>query len=148
IANQTTGTVFLRIRTTAPEGRADWVWGVSDDATPVPFNSFEGYGRIAEDGDAGNIDIDVRTTGVNGGFSHAGDAAADTWYNVWVVLDNAADRTCLYFNTGFADATAPRTLSYLGGNFRNGTNASLIRLLVANNESGTTGYIDDVYVDV
>lgn len=140
-----TATLFFRLRSTAPSGLVDWVVGTSDVAVPTNWPDFEGYLRFAEDGTVDDLDIDVRN---GGGFSEVGPAPADTWINVWLVLNNSDDTTDVYFNTTPADATTPGTLSLIGSGFRNGTAASLITLLAINNEPGTTGYLDDLYLDL
>ncbi|WP_309399750.1 hypothetical protein [Cerasicoccus maritimus] len=141
IDNNTTGTLFFRIRSDA--AAPNFVWGSSDVASPNVtgnFNSFgdyEGYGRIA-DADYG---FQLRD---GGGFT--GDlenGAADTWYNVWLELDNTNDTTTLYVTTGSDDAT-----SAIGsGAFRNGTTSGLVTLLVVNAHGGGNDYIDDIYID-
>lgn len=148
IANNTTGTLFFRMRSTSVGGagaeKVDWVAGSSDMADSDDWGDYEGYIRLAEDITPGDIDVDVRN---GGSFSEVGPAAPDTWYNVWLVLDNTNDETDVYFNTGTADATSAGTESFTSAGFRNGTANPLIRLMVVNNENGTTGYIDDVYID-
>ena len=152
IANNTTGTLFFRVYTTASGGDADWIFGSATGTNPTAFNSYKGYGRLATNTDTG-IDMDVRNTGVaatpttSGDFSQVGDASAVTWYNVWMVLNNTDDTTDMYFNTG-GDATTMGTLSFTGAAFRTGVaDGDLTSFLVRNNNNNTTGYIDDIYVD-
>ncbi|MDA7934290.1 hypothetical protein N9C66_04095 [Akkermansiaceae bacterium] len=145
IPDGTTGTLFFRFRSTANNGLVDWVAGTSDVAVPTNWPDYEGYVRLAEAGSAGDIDIDARN---GGGFTEVGPAAEDTWINVWLVLDNTADTTDVYFNTTPVDATSAGTLSLTGNGFRNGTTDDLVTLLAINNDSGTTGYLDDVYLDL
>lgn len=82
------------------------------------------------------------------GFSHVGDAAGNTWYNVWLVLNTSTNTTDLYFNTS-GNANTPTTAKFFGGVFRNAAvNDSLKSFLVRNNNALTTGYIDDLYIDL
>jgi hypothetical protein len=153
IPDDSLATLFFRVRTTANNATADWVWGSSYSATPLAFNSFEGYGRLANNTDPG-LDIDIRNTPAPAtpttaaGFSQVGDAAANTWYNVWLVLNTVTNTTDLYFNTS-GNATTPTTAKFFGGGFRNSAvSDSLKSFLVRNNNALTTGYIDDLYIDL
>lgn len=133
IAEGATGTVFFRMRNAAD---GDLVFGASDVAAPAEWGDYEGYMRFA----GGNIDVRNSNT-----FAAVGTYNADEWYNIWLVLDNAADTTQLYASQGSNPAVA------LGspGNFRNGTTDALSTLNVRLGVPQTTavGYIDDVYVD-
>lgn len=140
-----TATLFFRIRTSANNDQTDWVVGASAVAAPSNWPDFEGYVRISDGGTAGDIDLDVRD---GGGFAEVGSAEPDTWTNVWLILDNGADTTDIYYNTVTADATSPGSLSLTGAAFRNGTTTDLITLLAINNEVNTTTFIDDIYLDL
>lgn len=149
IAHNTTGTLFLRVRTTANEGAFDWVFGTTHVANPGAsgttgaWNSYVGYGVMNSSGGT-DTEMAVRD---GTGFDFFGPASPDTWYNVWFVLDNENKETTMYYNTGFGTpATDASTLSATGG-FRNVNTDDLINLWVRNNSASTTGYIDDVYLD-
>ncbi len=153
ITNGTTATLFFRVRTTGPAGQADWGFGASDEAAPTSvtpvFNAYEAHARIANDTSATpigpGIGFDVRN---GGGFARVVQVDNDIWYNVWMVVDNANDRTTFYFNTGWDSATSGGTLSFPNAGFRNGTAANaLVSFMVANNRTSSTGYIDDIYID-
>lgn len=145
IPEGTTGTIFFRFRSSDNSGLVDWVVGSSDVAAPTNWPDYEGYVRLAEDGVVGDFDIDVRTGGT---FTEVGPAEVDTWIYVWLVLDNTADTTDAYYNLTGSDATSPETVSFTGAGFRNGTTEDLITLFVNLNERGTTGLIDDIYIDL
>ncbi len=145
IPDGTTGTLFFRLRSTANNGLVDWVAGTSDVSIPTNWPDYEGYIRLAEAGAPGDIDIDVRN---GGGFTEVGPAPADTWINVWLVLNNTTDTTDVYFNTSPVNATSAGTFSLTGSAFRNGTTDDLVTLLAINNDIGTTGYLDDIYLDL
>ncbi|MGJ8696777.1 MAG: hypothetical protein ACSHYF_10690 [Verrucomicrobiaceae bacterium] len=145
ISEGSTATLFFRIRATAPDGLVDWVVGSSDLTAPTIWGDFEGYIRLADGGTANDIDIDVRN---GGGFTEVGGAEPDVWINIWLVLNNTADTTDVYFNTIPVAATSAGTTSFTGGAFRNGTTDGLITLLAINNRAGTTGYLDDIYLDL
>lgn len=143
-----TATLFFRARSTAAGSAGseliDWVLGTSDSAAPNDWGNYEGYIRLAEDGTAGDLDIDVRN---GGGFSEVGPISPDVWYNVWLVLNHDAQTTDVYFNTGFDDATAGGTSSFSGAAFRRSAGNDLVSFFVRNNEADTTGYVDDIYLD-
>ncbi|MEN8847286.1 MAG: hypothetical protein ABF377_04325 [Akkermansiaceae bacterium] len=145
IPEGSTGTLFFRFRSSANAGQADWVVGSSDIAAPTNWPDYEGYVRFSDGGTADDLDIDVRD---GGGFTEVGGADPDVWINVWLVLDNTADTTDVYYNTTTVDATAAGTISLIGSGFRNGTTNGLTTLLAINNEAGTTTYIDDIYLDL
>ena len=130
IPEGSTGTLFFRFRSSANAGQADWVVGSSDIAAPTNWPDYEGYVRFSDGGTADDLDIDVRD---GGGFTEVGGADPDVWINVWLVLDNTADTTDVYYNTTTVDATAAGTISLIGSGFRNGTTNGLTTLLAINN---------------
>lgn len=141
IDNNTTGTLFFRIRSDAAS--PNFVWGASDVASPnvtgnfTSFSDYEGYGRLT----GSNYAFQLRN---GGGFTGDLDTgSADTWYNVWMEFDNTEDTTTLYVTTGNDDATT----SIGTGAFRNGTTNSLLTLLLVNDHDGGNDYIDDIYID-
>lgn len=137
IADASTGTIFFRARAGAV---SDFVLGSSDVANPAgSWNNYEGYMRFTSAGGPNNID--VRN---GGGFDTTGTYTPDAWYNVWLVLDNAADTTTLYIGQGTGDAsTAVAT-----GSFRNGTTDPLSTMFIRGNSEGNAGFVDDIYVDI
>ncbi len=149
IASGTTGTLFFRVRAAGntAAGTFDWVFGSTSVASPSEWSDFNGYGAMnnsASNGDAANP-MAVRD---GTSFDFFGPASADTWYNVWLVLNNDTEQTTMYFNTGLGTpATDPSTLSSSGA-FRNTGSDPLINLFVRNNGgAGSIGYLDDVYLD-
>jgi len=139
IANNTTGTLFFRVRVADDAGDFNWVFGSSDVADPGTWGDYEGYGVMDSVNNTVGNEVAVRN---GGSFTTFTSASADTWYNVWLVLDNTSDITTMYFGTGDSGTAATQS-----GTFRNGTTASLDRLFVRNNVLDSTGYIDDVYLD-
>ena len=132
-----TGTLFFRMR--ASSG-ADFVFGASDVAAPVTFSDFEGYMVMASN------EFRVRNGGTN---AFVGSYTGDSWYNVWLVLDNAGNQSSLYVSQG----TDPAELLGMG-NFRTGNgdpSGDLVSLNLimgqGHTQSGATGYLDDIYVD-
>ena len=134
IASGSTGTVFFRARTGE---MPDFVLGVSDVAEPNAWDHYEGYMRFA------GTNIDVRD---GGGFAAVVENfSADTWYNIWLVLDNDALETSLYYSTGGETAQ----LGGKGG-FRmtdgNTDHGDIINFLVRTGNAHTTGQVDDIYL--
>ncbi|QDU88894.1 hypothetical protein Pla175_22780 [Pirellulimonas nuda] len=140
IAEGATGTVFLRMRTS---DLSDLVFGSSDVAAPAGFGDYEGYMVMGVNGNPAVNTWKVRS---GGGFSNFGPYTADEWYNVWLVLDNAADTNSLYISQG-SDAA----LLLGSGAFRNGTTDPLvslnIRMGASHNNNNAQGYLDDIYID-
>lgn len=141
ITDASTGTIFFRARATTT---ADFVIGSSDVAAPSGWADFEGYMRFTLDTANGNTnDIDVRD---GGGFAAAGTYVPDEWYNVWLVLDHAADTATLYVNQGSGDATTAAG----SGAFRTSGNAvhdDITTFFLRSNRETFPGLIDDIYVD-
>lgn len=133
IAEGSTGTVFFRMRNDDP---GDFVFGSTDMANPVTWSDYEGYMRFA----SGSIDIRD-----GGGFAIGTAYDANQWYNVWLVLNNAADTTTMYVSQG-ADAA----VEIVSGAFRNGTTDALLNLNLRMGAPQNTadGYLDDIYVDL
>ena len=131
VAEGETSTLFFRARNGNP---GDLVFGSSDVAAPAAWGDYEGYMRLA----AGNVD--VRDAG---GFSNGGTYSADTWTNVWLVLDNASDMTTMYSSVGMEPAGNAVT-----GGFRNTTTDALVtaNIRAGNNQAGVNGYLDDIYM--
>jgi len=154
IATGTTGTLFARFRSSS--GPVDVAFGSSDivqatllslAADGARFDNFEGYGRIQTDG----TQYQVRN---GGGFitgANSRTISTDTWYNLWLVLNNTAATFKAYVQ-GPGDANP---IQYLGGTatgdfaFRTGgaPHGSLISYLIDSNATSPNTYFDDIYVD-
>jgi len=158
IADGDTGTAFFRMsigKNNDPVGSglvgADFVFGASDIATPEGWSNYEGY-MVLKDGNfrvrnGGNFDTIVGTNYV-----------PDEWYNIWLVLDNAANETSLYSSQGTDPAV------FLGtGDFRNTHDGPYDHNITAHNVqndplvtlnlrigellNGTDGQLDSIYFD-
>jgi hypothetical protein len=154
IATGTSATIFGRFRSTA--AGVDIAFGASDldqaallaDAeSGGRFNNFEAYGRVVSSG----TQFQVRN---GGGFTDGANSLTitpDTWYNVWLLVDNTA-ATYQAYTQGPSDA-AP--VQYLGGTvtgdfaFRSTANphGNLISYLLDSNATSGNTYFDDIYVD-
>lgn len=152
ISTGTTGTVFTRFRSSA--GGVDIAFGSSDidQATLLAaaadggrFDNFEAYGRIQNNG----TEYQARD---GGGFTTGSPLAitTDTWYNLWLVLDNSATT----YETYIQGPSDPNPVQYLAGGtgtfaFRTtGTpHGSIISYLIDSNATTPDTFYDDIYVD-
>lgn len=164
ILEGTTGTLFYRIRNfinpTAPRGTAgtgtvaggDLSAGASDTAPAANsngggFGDLEAYATLAGT-TAGAGQVRVRNAGTT---ATVGAYNANTWTNIWLVINNQADTYSLYSSEGSNPAAQVGAGGY---GFRNGAAANdLISFYIRSGFGQTvgsrneTGLIDDVYVD-
>ena len=148
IPQGTTATVFFRYRIA---GKQNHSVGLSDVTTPTTdFGHYEAQlNNITSSGqtrirDAGNFDNVLPTF------------ADNTWYNIWIVVDNTADTSQWHANAIAGAGTNASELLAAGAQtafiFRNGVaNNNLVNFLLRTNTSdnGHTGslMIDDIYID-
>ncbi|HEX6963007.1 MAG TPA: glycosyl hydrolase [Lacipirellula sp.] len=103
--------------------------GLGDQASTsaVNFDDFEPQLRL-KPGPGGTFALDARN---GGGFTAtlASGLALNTWYNVWMVVDQQADAYDVYMNTGTAAATAAQKLNASPLAFRQGTAQDLDAIL-------------------
>jgi hypothetical protein len=149
----TAATIFFRFYRS---GGINLSIGLSDDAVPVAFTGFES--QINAQHTASPDTMKVRD---GGAFDDLGPNTFqnETWYNVWMVVNNAANSFQVWIDTG---AQAPafasnHVLDPVGGapgdfdfGFRNGAAANPLTTFVAIMGGDTvTGrfYMDDIYVD-
>ena len=100
-------------------------WGLSDIAAPTNFPDFEVQIILNGNTNGGTGLFDLR--GRNGALTDVlqSGLTANTWYDVWIDVDNATDTYDVYFGT----SGDPNVLGALVGSnlaFRNGTSDSLI----------------------
>lgn len=145
VAEGSTATIYQRFALSEPD--IDMVFGLSDVANPAAYNDYETGLRFFDDGI-----IEARDQG-----SYV-DLAEDftqmeTWYELWVVVDNGSDTYDVYLRGGSNFPT--RTLLRTGSKFRNGTTSSLVSFLLALNtgtasdpKGPSTFYLDDLHVDL
>ena len=128
IDNTEVATLFFRFNSKTDD--PDHAIGLSDgaDTSGAVWSDFETQFRVIDDPDAaGTFMVDARD---GGAFSAplATGLATDTWYNVWMVVDQTTDTYDLYLSTGTADATAGSLIGS-GLAFRNGTSETLNTIL-------------------
>lgn len=144
VQNDEVATLFFRFnsQTDAPNSS----FGLGDQATNngAQFSDYEAQLRLIQGPAAGQIEINARNGGSFTGLLAT--VADDTWYNVWMVVDQTSDTYDLYMNTGLADADNTNLIAS-GLNFRNGTSASLSSLLAMAGPANLNYAVryDDVY---
>lgn len=69
----------------------------------------------------------------------------ETWYNVWMIVNQAADTFDVYVTTGKTNATAASKV-FTGANFRNGTASDLIYFVGLSSSRGQNFRVDDIYL--
>ncbi len=160
IVQGTTATLFYRVAWDVHQVATSI--GMTDVANPISdviFNSFTQFeSQFILSFTPGTDDIAMR----DGSAARilTADVAPLNWYNVWLVIDNAADTTKLFIQGGaFSSQTQ---LDYLGDTtflFRNGVaNNDLLTFLIVTgrntsnqppNPTENIGpvYVDDLYID-
>lgn len=146
IAEGASGMYYFQIRSldTTP----DISFGLSDLTAPTLVNG----------GEFGDFEVQVVLgNGLNGAFdlrarnggsvvSLQSGLTANTWYDVWVAVDNSTDTYDVYFGTG----GNPNVLGSLVGSdlgFRNGTASALTGFLTLfqSNNGDRLGHVDNIY---
>ncbi len=132
-------TLFFRFRARSGGGNFDCMFGLTDQVYNLDnTDSWQDFAVMPflAGGGVGAADFQVaETTIIN-------NVAADTWYNVWLVVDTTANDFDVYTSTG----TAAGTLKYAGSAFRNGLGkGSLTTFGVAQREAGHV-QIDNIHI--
>lgn len=146
-------TLFFRMYRT--EG-VNMSLGLSDDAAPALFGGYE-VQINAQHNAAPNDSLKVRDGGVFDDFG-GGTFIVNTWYNVWMVINNSTNTFELWTNQGdFGSAGTPLTHlvdptdADFSFGFRNGGTNALSTLLfgMGGTTPALTGslIVDDVYLD-
>jgi hypothetical protein len=144
IADGAAATYYLRVRT--GDDTPDASIGLSDLAAPTGgFGDFEAQVAIVDDGDGGNGQFKLIARDGGGFVDLATGLVVDTWYDVWIVADNATDTYDVYFGTNVGN---PDALGALVGNdlaFRNGTTDALATLYMLAGSSDFSLDVDNVH---
>jgi hypothetical protein len=127
IENDESATFFFRINSKTDD--PDHNFGLGDRASTgaADFGDYEAQLRMTQGSSAGAFALDARS---GSSFSAlANGLALNTWYNIWMVVDQSTDTFDLYMNTGAVDATAANKLNASPLSFRNGTASALNTIL-------------------
>lgn len=141
IPNGQTSTLFLRFRTGA--GSYDHGIGLSDVAAPANWGGFEVTTLLSHAGSS--VTPSARSGGAYVPLS-TGVGALDpgTWYDLWIVVDNSADRADYYLRGG---AITDQLLVGQGFGFRNGSAGNAITTFQAQiGNARATLLLDDIHL--
>ncbi|MEZ4660710.1 MAG: Ig-like domain-containing protein [Caldilineaceae bacterium] len=141
IANASQGTLFMRIRRS---GAVDGFAGAADVTAPTEWIDFEVQAGVDN---SASTNIQLRD---GAGVQTANQALGDnTWYCLWLAINNSADRYTAYIQGGaYPNQTRLVTNSQSDFGFRNGGGEPLRSFFgrVGNVNNGAL-LIDDIYVD-
>jgi hypothetical protein len=129
IENNDIATFFFRVNSKTDD--PDHSFGLSDSVTTTAnanFDEYETQVRLVQGASAGTFAIQARNGGAFTSNLATG-LALNSWYNVWMVVNQATDMYDVYMNTGSAGATAVNKLNASPLAFRNGTPESLSKIL-------------------
>ena len=146
IADGSTGTFYFQIRT--EDETPDASYGLSDEPTGLlnAFGAFEVQVALTTNATEG-IQLGAR----NGGTfetSLVTGLDANTWYDIWVVVDNDTDTYDVYYGTA-GDPNGIGSAIKIADNFsfRNGqaTNDLVSFLTLSNNHEDNNANVDNIY---
>lgn len=146
IADGSTGTFYFQIRT--EDETPDASYGLSDEPTGLlnAFGAFEVQVALTTNATEG-IQLGAR----NGGAfetSLVTGLSVDTWYDIWVVVDNDTDTYDVYYGTsGDPNGIASAIKIADDFSFRNGaaTNDLVSFLTLSNNHEDNNANVDNIY---
>ena len=120
VENNETATLFFRINSKTDD--PDHNVGLGDQASTgtADFADFEAQLRLKQGTTAGTFALDARNGGAFTATLSSG-LAINSWYNIWMVVNQSTDTYDLYMNTGTGAATAGNKLNATPLAFRNGT---------------------------
>lgn len=140
----TTRTLFLRFRFAELQS---YSFGTSGSSRPDQFGDFESELSMT------NASYDLRIND-GGSYDVIATLQPNTWYNVWLLIDNAAEQTQVYLNAVPGGNASPDDLLENNGQtwftFRSGNAADLRTFFIkTGGGSGQSGplYIDDIYLE-
>lgn len=118
------------------DGSGNVGFGLSDETDPVDWNS---YGPLT------SVKDDIYEVRDDGDKWTLFNREADTWYTIWLVMDQTAESLDVYVQGG---VYTTKTKVYTGAKYRNfGTNNSLKTFLVrTNNNHSKPVYLDDIEI--
>jgi hypothetical protein len=135
---------FLRIRFADLQ---NYSFGMSDRLTPDQFHDFEPELSMT------NASYDLRIND-DGTYDVLDTLTPNTWYNVWMLIDNATDDTQVYLHNRPGQPATPEDLLDAEGqtvfDFRSGSAGDLVNFYIktgGGSGSGGPFYIDDMYLE-
>jgi hypothetical protein len=145
IADGDSATYYFQVR--SADATPDVSYGLSDVAAPTNagYGDYEVQIALTDDGNAANGLFNLR--GRNGAAldTLATGLLPSTWYDIWLVADNATDTYDVYFGT----TGDPNVLGALVGSnlaFRNGTTSALTSFMGMPNLHGDAqAHLDNIF---
>jgi hypothetical protein len=124
VDNTSTATIFFRLNSKSDIPNHSVGLGDKASTGTVDFADYETQLRIKQGTAAGTFALDARN---GGSFTStlANGMALNTWYNIWMVVNQVTDKYDIYMNTGTSAAAAGNKLNASPLSFRNGTAADL-----------------------
>lgn len=142
IADNTTGTVFFRMRFSGPSAS----FGLSDlfANQTSGWDDVKTHLRLGLNTQDGNYELDA-----NGGSSwpHLGWLAPDTWYTFWILADNANDRFKVYVQGGDYKTQTQLPDGSTDMQFSCNTASPLVAFRIMTEDDAALQYFDDIYTD-
>jgi len=122
--------------------------GMSDRTAPDQFHHFESEIGMS----SATSELRIRD---GNDYDILGTLVSDTWYNVWMLIDNSADTTQVYLHARPGEPATPADLQDADGQtiftFRNDTAGDLLTYFIktggGNSPNSGPLYIDDIYVE-
>jgi len=155
LADGATGTFFFRMQT----GTAGSHGGVGVSARDALQSGWSDAGAIVRLGDridqrpqnVNNLFAYNENSGTSGTYDAYGTLTVDVWYNVWIVLDNDADRQYDFYIQRDGDATySTQTQIGTGLGYRDDANTvtgSIESVFARTGITNTETFFDDLYFD-
>jgi hypothetical protein len=152
IPNNSTATLFLRFRF---HGEKNYSFGMADVAAPTTFGAFEAQFNHNN----ANNNVRIRDWGTFTTLIPASPLQPNTWYNIWMVINNTTDTTTVYIDSTTAPGSSTTAIQSNGSKtaftFRNGAaNNALVAFAIltsgpGGSDEGHNGQllIDDVWID-
>jgi hypothetical protein len=144
ILNGTVRMVFVRFRF---GGQQNYSFGLSDHMFPDQFGEFEVELSMT------NASNELRIND-GGQYEELGMLVPDTWYNVWLFVNNVSDETQIYLHDRPGDDGTAADLLEVDGQttfaFRDGSAGDLVTFFIkTGGGSGPSGplYLDDIYIE-
>lgn len=119
LADGDSGTYYYQV--SSKSLTVDYSCGLSDAASVTGWGDLEAYVNLKGDGSA--LWLAARDAGATTTFATG--LSVDTWYDVWLVVDNSADTYDVYYGTGLGEnGMGSASLGGSGFSFRNGAAAN------------------------
>lgn len=150
IADEAMGALFLRFY--IEDTNSDHTFGLTANDPPATGQTVELATTIRIDDTTLEVHDGSNGSGSGGGFKNlATGLSGDTWYNLWVLVDNDADTFQVYIEGGaFTTQTKLDDSGDDTFNFRYGGGANALQnVVLSHNSNGNNDPIlfDDIYVD-